>query len=395
MILKFILWKCRVLFALCERWTPCRGALAVAVLSALASVAFNFPDYQHNLDLFGLAAPERIAPERELTRLVLRRQTEHPLSPDSVAGIEGGEHAARLIYRISMPILGHAAGLGLGGLILIQQLFGVVFLGLLSLLSYRATGDKCCAVLLPFGFAFCYVGQACFLDMRPTFDGMALCGLALAMVSRQPLIVFAALFFACWTDERAVMVSPLLLLWRLTKPEQTDGTGRDQSFLKDWRLLATIGALVAYLVGRFELGRLWSAQYPPDGISFAVAGLQWPMFLIGIASGLKWLWIVLLLGATALLLRGATWLGAAFSIVVLAYAISCSMVFDTTRSSAYLFPAVFVALPWLVRSEGVAPVRWLALAVSAMCIMTPSAYIHGNAVEPAPPVFPQALKWIR
>ncbi len=395
MVFDFIFRKCRALFAACDRWTPCAGALAVAALSAIASMAVNFPDYQHTMDLFGLAAPQGVSPERAATRLVLRRQIEHPFGPNSVEGIKEEEHAAKLVYRLSMPILGHATGLGLGGLILVQQFSGVAFLALLSLLSYRATEDKCCAVLLPFGFAFCYVGQACFLDMRPVFDGMAFCGLALAMISRRPLIIFAGLFFACWTDERAVLVSPLLFLWRLTQPEQTQGAAPGETILKDRRVWATIIALLAYAIGRFEFrGRLWSAPHP-SGISFAVAREQWPMFLIGIASGLKWFWLVVLLGAAALLLRGATWLRAAFPGAVAAYAISCTMVFDTTRSSAYFFPAVFVALASLVRTEGVTTLRWLSLAVSVLCILTPSADIHGNTVQLAAPVFPQALKWIR
>ena len=126
---------------------------------------------------------------------VIKAQIAHPFERNSEASNTTGAHTEKLAYRLSMPVVGYVLGLSLGKLILLQQLCGVMFLGLVSVLAHQATGDKVCATLVPVGFAFCYAGQACFRDLQPFFDGMAYFALAAAMLIRNPLPVFLAVTF--------------------------------------------------------------------------------------------------------------------------------------------------------------------------------------------------------
>ena len=111
-------------------------------------------------------------------------------------------------------------------------------------------------------------------------------------------------------------------------------------------------------------------------------------------SGLEWFWVLTTLGAVAGVLAGRTWLAGCLICFLLCYVAACSTVFDTTRSAAYAFPAVFVALAWLFKTERPEALRWFVLAMSALCILTPSVHLRGSNVDWVSPIFPMVLKWI-
>ncbi len=394
MILNLVRRTGEAIFLKCGAWTPIRGSLLVAVLSTLVGLCFNFPSYQLNLDVFGLSKPQRHSRWHLAIRQVISEQITHPLTPTSVAREETGDHTEKMTFRLSMPIIGHAMRWDLGKLMLLQQLCGVYFLGMVSFLAYSATRDKVCAALLPFGFAFCYAGQACFLDMFPLFDGMAYVALASAMLFRNPLPVFLGVTFACWTDERAILVSPLVLLWWALQR----GAAAERSF---WRGLfrnssawAVAAAVTVCGVCRFLLSHHWLVNQSHSDISLVVARLQWPALLVGLASGLEWFWVVTVLGFLAGILAGRAWLAGLTMCFLLCYVGACSTVFDTTRSAAYAFPAVFVALLWLSNTERSETLRWLVLCACVLCILTPSVHLRGTSVDWVSPLFPMAFKWL-
>jgi hypothetical protein len=396
MVIELIKRGGRAVFFICQKWTPVRGAVLVALFSTLAGLAVNFPDYQHNLDVLGLShcSPSH-AVWQQATMQVITEQIAHPLERNSAARDITGSHTEKLAYRLSMPVVGHVLGLSLGQLILLQQLCGVLFLGLVSVIAHRATGDTVCATLLPVGFAFCYPGQACFRDLQPFFDGMAFFALAVAMLIRNPLPVFLGVTFACWTDERAVLVAPLVALWwALQNGTRIVNWTSRASLARNPAVWAVVAAVATYGIGRIWLGHVWDIRQTHSDISFGVARSQWPIFLVGLASGLKWFWVLLVLGAFSGFLAGTRRLAGVFAAAVLCYAAACSTIYDTTRSAAYVFPAVFVSLTWLSRSERPEALRWIVLAVAVLCILTPSPFIIGNGIEFAAPILPMALKWL-
>jgi len=286
MVLNLIRRTGEAIFVKCNAWTPVKGCLSVALLSALIGLCFNFPAYQLNLDVFGLSGPQQHSKWHVAIRQVLNEQIAHPLTPTSVARNETGDHTEKMSFRLSMPIVGHVLALNLGKLMLVQQLCGVLFLGMISFLAYSATGDKVCAVLLPFGFAFCYAGQACFLDMFPLFDGMAYFALAGAMLFPNPVPVFLSVTFACWTDERAILVSPLVVLWWTLQRGATAEGPFWTSLLRNSSAWAVVAAVAACGAGRLLLGHNWQVSQSHSDIAFWVARHQWPMLLVGLASGL-------------------------------------------------------------------------------------------------------------
>jgi len=360
----------------------------------MLGVCVNFPDYQHELDMFGLATPQIHPVWRESTRRVLREQILNPFAQSPLAANTTGEHAEKLTFRLSMPLFGHLLGLRLPQLILLQQLCGVLFLGMVYKLAYRVTGDLVSAALLPFAFVFSYVGQACFLDLRPCFDGMAYCGLAFAMYFRNPALIFLGLEFSFWTDERAVLVSPVLLMWQVVQEAEQARAVTRQRALQNPRVWTVVLAVLCYGAGRLSLGHLWQIRQWHRDISASTTREQWPMFLVGWACSLKWLWLLVAGGALAAILSRRHLVGSLMALFVVLYLASCTLVYDTTRSAAYAFPAVFVALVYLCRTESQVTMRWLVLGVSVLCFLSPSAYVTGTSFQQAAPVLPMAMKWV-
>jgi hypothetical protein len=374
MLLAFVRRLGETLFARCEALSPKWGWATIALLATALGVSLCTPDYRHQLDVFGLAPhrPHPQWPDLELVRHCLSEQIDNPFVRHSFADSNVGLHAEKMTFRLSMPFLGHILGLRLGGLILLQQLCGVLFLGLVWKLGWRATDDSVCAALLPFAFAFSYVGQACFVDLIACFDGMALCGLAVAMCFRNPGVIFLGMCFACWTDERAMVVSPLLLMWWVLH----------QAGPRVWRnprVWAVGLGVLCYVAGRLALGHLWHVrQWHKDLFPAGTWAVRWPIFLVGLAFSLKWLWFIIGAAALAAFLSRKRWLAATMVLFVVAYLGSCTLVWDTTRSAAYAFPSVILALAFLSRTESLTTIRWLLFGICVLGSLTPSGYVAGD-----------------
>jgi hypothetical protein len=236
-----------------------------------------------------------------------------------------------------------------------------------------------------------YVGQACFFDLVPWFDGMAFCGLAVAMCFRNPVIIFLGLCFACWTDEKSAAVSPFILMWWVVQEAGQSGAVARQGVLRNPRVWAVVLAVLSYVAGHLALAHLW--QYP---LSPPVDwGLVWrtasrvPYFLIGLASSLKWLWLIVGVAGLAAFLSHKRWWAATMVLLVVAYLASCVLVADSTRSAAYAFPSVILGLAWLSRTESPATVRWLLFGICVLGLLTPWAFEIGGEVL----IFPMPAAW--
>jgi hypothetical protein len=255
-------------------------------------------------------------------------------------------------------------------------------------LAWRATGDSVCAALLPFGFAFSYIGQACFFDLIPWFDGMAYCGLAVAMCFRNPAVIFLGMCFACWSDERAVVVSPLLLMWWVVQDAGQAQADARQRVLRNPQVWAMVLAVLSYVAGRLALGHLWQIrQWHKDLLPLGPWANRWPFFLVGLAISLKWLWLIVCGGGLAAFLNHKRWLAATMILFVVAYLGSCALVLDTTRSAAYAFPSVILGLACLSRTQPPKRVRWLIFGICVLCALTPSPFVIRNALIFMPNVF--------
>ena len=114
-----------------------------------------------------------------------------------------------------------------------------------------------------------------------------------------------------------------------------------------------------------------------------------PYLLIGLASSLKWLWLIVGGAGLAAFLGHKRGWAAATVLFVVAYLASCVLVADITRSAAYVFPSVILGLAWLSRTESPGTVRWLLFGICVLGFLTPWAFAIGSEVL----IFPMPAAW--
>jgi hypothetical protein len=120
---------------------------------------------------------------------------------------------AKRNFRITVPLMAHASGLGMRAVPFIRfALQGVLLVGLL-LAAERACGDRLAALCAALAVAGTYVGTSVWMDEWRWLDNCAQAFMVLALVARRPAWAVAALLAAAFTDERALIAAPLIALF--------------------------------------------------------------------------------------------------------------------------------------------------------------------------------------
>ena len=313
--------------------------------------------------------------------LHLSRQAAHPFTLQP--GLDPISHEAKTAFRLVPPLTGAlVAWLSpMGGLylmFLVQHLLGVGFLYVLISLVYRLTGDRLTAVLTALAFSLIYLTRAFFYELYGLFDGYAYFFLLLAMAARTPAGFVAALFLAFWTDERAIIASPLVLLFQLhtrvfpfTIP----------TLLAQWKWYVPYGlSAAAYLGIRIALEK-YAGLFVPIG-SGADAGLKLllanftslPLATFLVFEGISFLILWLLF----FFVKQKAWLEVLLTAGMLAAVwVVSGCVWDFTRSGCYAFPVVLTALYFMGKYLPTAQVRAVLVLALLLCVTIPTYKFQG------------------
>lgn len=385
-VLRFVAWVERRLARLTTgRWWAWKVvALATAVGMLLAGPPI------------GGAAPE----SSPLWRYVLDNSGPQLFDPD----VPLDQHVGNLTFRVFPRLLG--AGFGFEHqwqFLLVQFLFGLAFLWAAAKLFDEVLRSRVLAALLTIGTATIWAGATAWLENRGLFDAIAISLLALAMVARRPWVALPLALAAGFTDERAVIALPMVVLWQVMRPEpepadvgDADADAdvdadradaiepRSEAVTTRWRWRALLRptplVLMAALLIHFGI-RTWLKhryglhenrnRYPenpftqirnyPNGLWGAFEGL-WILVVAGVATFVhrrQWTEAVLVV------LAGGASLTAGVSVV------------DISRAIAYAWPMVPLAMLGLVgiARPAVRTLIWLAVAV---CVIWPMVYTAGD-----------------
>jgi hypothetical protein len=280
-------------------------------------------------------------------------------------------------FRLTMPVLGHFLSLNVDQLILLQVVIGFFLIAFIILLTTSITGDKVMGILFALGFGFTYLGKACFIDIRPYFDGVAYFLLLAAMFSKKPLLIGVSIFLAAFTDERALIASGLVFLW--WRLQSKEGYQRLPDFLKfDSFSIAIIIAWIAYISARIILLRNFhfTTHLPALSGPGSVLKYNYKIFAFGILTGIKWFWIFVLAGLLWLIKSGTYVFLFFFILNLLFILLPAFLITDITKSVTYIFPAVFICLSLFVKSlESQNNLRYFSLIVVILCFLMVSAII--------------------
>jgi hypothetical protein len=314
-----------------------RVGAAGAVLSILVQAPFTGPHYS-------------------LTWRAVVRQSHDlfggPLGPP-------GSHEAKLTFRLVPPLVVRYFHLNPTAYYAVQVGLGVVTLGVVArLLERRGFSRRECLAVVA-GISTTAIGAVWFADMNPQFDAIALSALVAGLVTENPVGVFAALSIACWTDERSLIAALAVVVahWLRRDPRA---------------VLACVGALVSYLALRLWLTVHFSIVIDRAWVGSSVLGPNIRFAPLAIAISLEGVWGLLAFGLFSLVRARRP----EAPLLVTAAALSslvAVLVYDVSRSAAYLLPTVLVAIGAGLQSLRHRP--QLLASCAAACVAMPTAVV--------------------
>jgi hypothetical protein len=293
---------------------------------------------------------------------------------------------------LAIPVLARVLHLNTYGLLAVQFLAGVLLFVCCARLAERTTGSRLAAAFVSLTVAGTYAGSAAFVEIRGLFDGVAITLLLLCMQTRRPALIAVALFAAAWTDERAIIASPLVLLFHLA--EASGSRPPYRAFLQ--RPIA--GALAGLMLhGITRIAYLTAYQIPHrfDGNGLEVLARQVNMIPMALWTAFEGGWFLVALGLAILFRKRKfvilSWLVAALGVLL---AVSVAVV-DISRTTAYALPALFVALIALAREEQPAIVESCSVIAFSLSALWPAYYAGGEKTIWWQYPFPlQLVRWI-
>lgn len=290
-------------------------------------------------------------------------------------------HESKLTFRMTVPVLAHALHLRARGVLICTALCGVALLWLAMRIAEEVTASRRVALGVAVAVGSGWAGLAAFWELRGGYyDAVALVLLMVALDAARPGVALAAAFAAAWTDERAAAAALLVAGFHALR----DGGAA----------LEVVGGVALYGATRSWMATVGGMTTELAGVGGPLFGRQLNVLPLALWSGLGGGWIFVAGGAVAAVARRTWGALAGLLLLVTGLGVAGLCVVDTTRSVAYLLPAVFVGLELLRRSERVDYVERLA-AAAALTALAPSFYLEGSScVVWLYPLPVQAARWL-
>jgi|GEM_PF-827324 len=289
-------------------------------------------------------------------------------------------HAANMVFRLTVPAIAKVFHLSSTGILVVNVFIGIAILYLVISLTIKITGDQVVAFLMAIAVAATYIGKCAFGDFYPLFDQWAYFFLLLSMCFSSPVLVFFSAFLASWTDERGLLALFFVyFFWKyFTSPIQSL---KFSSFFKfDKYSVAIIASVVSYTILRLFLKYYYSLNHHVFDIP------QQTMFNIPCQRLATWsyfegLWI-LIVCAMFVCLKKYSW--NPFSIVLILGAFGylgfSFTIGDLTRTGAYMFPLIFIAMQMLMSVGDASEMRVLMLFSALICVLFPPLAVSCDAI---------------
>lgn len=303
-----------------------------------------------------------------------------------------------MVMRWVLPLMYILTGHSIILILVIQALLGCIFLYLFLGEVFRQTQDRVLTAFFGLALSNMFVFSWFFVDTAGYGDGYAYFFLMLALLTRNPVLLFGFLQIAFFTDERALVGAGYIILWWTTSYliERKEDITLASVFNAIFRphTWVVIAAWVVYFIIReyvmhtYFPNHDYSTMGTPvlfaDGHRWGLGNSLWTSFegtwlLLGAAgfvlfqTGRRWLLLLLVAGFVFLIVTGI-------------------FVHDIDRDLAYGFPFLLMASLILSRLIPVSEYRKLIFIMALVCIISPMCYTLGyNRVIWAEPLPMKAL----
>jgi hypothetical protein len=304
-------------------------------------------------------------------------------------------HAAKKVYRITVPVIMKLTFSNPYRIYLIQFFLGIITLLIIYNYSFKILdNDAVSASLLITGIAFIYFGRSFFVDLYSWFDGWAFFFLLLTVLLNRWYFILAAAILASWTDERALIA----LLIAFIAHQTTLNKRNNYSFLELIKLnknsVAILASIVLYLLVRFYLESI-NVKTPSPNVGLTTIIRQIEFIGFGLWSFFEGFWLLVLLFFALTLYNKHYILSIVYFIPIIVLSIVSFMVFDITRSGSYMFYIIFPMIIYIYRYIAKNSIRILLLFSALVSFIFP-AYYTDIATKPHllwyKPIFIRAFK---
>jgi len=270
---------------------------------------------------------------------------EHPLK-DLTLSYPPGSHQAKLNFRLTVPVVLHALGLHSHWILPALTIVAVVMILFLScVLAYQISGSRLVALFTALEVSSTYTGS---FGIIWYYDTIALALVALALLQQTPWYLRGALVFAAaFTDERGFIASLFVLPFVATSSQNES---RGIRFISR-DTIAILAALGLYFVARLWLQYATGMMSTFKGVGPAIFAGHIRFWHAGFWFALEGGWLFVSFAVLSLLLRKQYLRLAVFLIPISGLLVGGLMDGDILRSTAYIFPAIFVALKILSEHE--------------------------------------------
>lgn len=332
--------------------------------------------------------------------MVFDKQIQHPLENNSYFDstyTAFNSHIGSTKFRLTVPVLARILHLNSYQMVLLQFILLPLFFYLFYLCIFKIINDQSTAYLLSFASIFHYIAES-FNFLMPFYDCYAYLFLALAFITNKRIIKITLLLLACFTDERAILGTGVLFF---TEYLLKTGTARFiKSVILNQSFLPYYISWVLYFSFRFYMKIFHNYTINMDnirGIGLTSIPENYTVMAFGILTALEGYWIIIISGLLLLIFQRRYFETISGIFLISIYIISSLMVFDITRTFAYMFPLIFLFLAYIHQTENKNTIQKIGLAVLLINILIPTYFIYGsqkNFIFWMTPIFPKILHLI-
>lgn len=366
-----------------EYWQP-----KVVFLSLVICLVFAFPDYQRYVESTKL--PE--------TWRVVNHQIQSPFTQLPASELPPPEsNEAKRTFRLFMPVLGHVLHLNRAGLLIVQNLMGILFLWTTLSLIYKVTRDRTSATLFVFAVSLTFPSLWFFNSFSTNLDGPGYLLLLAAMLNRNIFWVFLWLFLASFVDERVFACFGFVVIWWKCWSYKPEDWNWRKFFAIDRYVLAASAAIIVHGAIRYYLTVARGFHLPigdAAGVGLGNIRESWKVLSPSIIAPFEGLTLFPLLAAIVAISRRKCAVLIVTTVVITALLAQSFAVGDNTRSLAYGFSLILLSAKILKELDPELDLRRMAALVASLCLLIPSFCVVGKTVSWFTPILPKLLRWI-
>jgi len=315
------------------------------------------------------------------------QKIEHPFRDMSDYPPESTQ--SKRTFRITVPLIAHLLGLDIIWVYVLQWICGFLLLAVTVRMVHEWFQDRLTAFLATLYLAAVYPGSAAFLEYWSLFDAFAYLFLLLAFYFSSPALIGALVLVAAYTDERALIASPAIILFHAIRLTPRDSMVRPVALL-NYQTAAVVIGWAFYFIIRSYLASAYDLTTSTGGVGLSslLNFRQLHVGHIGIWGAFEAGWLFFPLALTELWIRRERWLAVLWAISLSISLLTAILVQDITRSASYLIGSLLLA--WLILSRGSNPPmepsspRRLFAVMAAVSLLMLGYRVFGTVSTPVP-----------